>query len=197
MNSKNTGIDQPRTTGWRETAPVVVSMWGNARMRIGPTAEATARWTSERRTVKSTTRTESRRKNNALDRKVADLMTRLYFDAKCGNAAAEYNLEKAGMIEMIFDQVAGEMRWGDNFWNDLRWMLTELGRRTKLIELKRIILRDPPLDIALRDAEYEATDVAERCWDPEGLGYVMLHNRILIHLDERVERIRAAQNSGL
>jgi hypothetical protein len=56
--------------------------------------------------------------NNVLDRKLDELMSRLYYDAMCGRAAAEYNLEKAGMIEMIFGHVAGQMRDGDNFWDD-------------------------------------------------------------------------------
>jgi hypothetical protein len=177
--------------GQKETA-LVVSMWGSASMRVGPTAEATARWTSEHHGIGK----NPIRRKSALDRKISDLMSRLYFDAKCGRAAAEYNLEKAGMIEMIFDQIAGEMRNGDNYWDDIRWMLSELGRRTKLSELRRIILRDPPLEIALRDAEDEAAEVAERCEDPVffGLDTVALHERILAHLDERVERIRAAQN---
>jgi hypothetical protein len=161
-------------------------------MRVGPTAGATARWTYEHRTVGK----NAIRENSALDQKVSSLMSRLYFDAKCGNAAAEYNLERAGMIEMIFDQVAGEMRDGDNYWNDIRWTLTELGRRTKLIELKRIILRDPPLAIALRDAEDEAADVGARREHPEYFGYDKVHERILAHLKERVERIRAARDSG-
>jgi hypothetical protein len=161
-------------------------------MRTGPTAEATARYTNEHRMVGK----NAIRKKDALDRKVSGLMSRLYLDAKCGQAAAEYNLEKAGMIEMIFDQVAGEMRHGDNFWNDIRWMVTGLGRRTKLGELKRIILRDPPLEIAVRDAEDETTEVADRCGDLLYFGFDTgpLHKRILAHLEERVERIRAAQS---
>jgi hypothetical protein len=114
MKSENADINQSQN----QTAPVVVSMWGNASMRVGPTAGATARWTNEHRMVG---KSKIRRKD-ASDRKVSNLMSRLYFDAKCGNAAAEYNLEKAGMIEMIFDQAAGEMRDGDNYWNDIRWM---------------------------------------------------------------------------
>jgi hypothetical protein len=137
------------------------------------------------------------RRESGIDVQLENLMRRLYFSAKCGNAAAEYNLEKAGVIEMTQGHAAGQMQTGDNHWGDYRWDLTELGNRTKLADLKRIILRDPPLVIALRDAEYEAADVAERCRDPEGLGYVTLHKRILVHLDERVERIRAEQNSGL
>jgi hypothetical protein len=161
-------------------------------MRVGPTAEATARYTSEHCMVENNVI----RAKDTLDRKISDLMSHLYFDAKCGQAAAEYNLEKAGMIEMIFDQVAGEMRVGDNYWNDIRWMLTELGRRTKLTELRSIILRDPPLEIAVRDAEDEATDISGRRAEPVffGVDTVTLHERILAHLDERVERIRGTQS---
>jgi hypothetical protein len=137
------------------------------------------------------------RRDSDIDVQLENLMRRLYFSAKCGNAAAEYNLEKAGVIEMTQGHAAGQMQMGDNHWGDYRWDLTELGNRTKLTDLERIILRDPPLEIALRDAEYEAADVAERCRDPECFGYVTLHKRILSHLDERAERIRAAQNLGL
>ncbi len=93
----------------------------------GPTAEATARWVSEHTRIRAVTSlgrdtTEmSGRKNSVLDSKVAELMTSLYNDARCGRAAAEYNLEKAGMIEMIFGHVAGRMRDCDNFWDDTRW----------------------------------------------------------------------------
>jgi hypothetical protein len=69
--------------------------------------------------------------NNVFDRKVGELIARLYWDTKCGRAAAEYNLKEAAMIEMIFGHVVGEMHDGDNFWDDLRWMLTERGRCTR------------------------------------------------------------------
>jgi hypothetical protein len=36
--------------------------------------------------------------NNVFDREIDELISRLYWDAKCGRAAAEYNLKKAGMI---------------------------------------------------------------------------------------------------
>jgi hypothetical protein len=123
-----------------------------------------------------------------------NLVRRLYFGAKCGNAAAEHNLANVGVIEMVQGHVAGQMREGDNYWEDSRWEITELGGRIKLTDLKRIILRDPPLAIAIRDAEDEARDVAVRGEDPAFFGYVTTHKRILAHLNERVERIRAAQN---
>ena len=90
-------------------------------------------------------------------------MTGLYWEAKCGRAAAEYNLKKAGMIETISGHVAGQMRDGDNFWDDIRWTLTERGRRAGMADLQRVILSDPPLEIALWDAQDEAADVAGGC----------------------------------
>jgi hypothetical protein len=85
------------------------------------------------------------------------------------------------------------MRDGDNSWEDTRWMVTELGKRTSMPELKRIVLRDPPLDVALRDAEEEACDVADDCGGCEPDDPILLmHERILAHLRDRVERIRAA-----
>jgi hypothetical protein len=124
------------------------------------------------------------------------LIRRLYCGAKCGNAAAEHNLEKAGVIEMIQGHVAGQMREGDNFWGDLRWKLTELGRRTGMAKARIIILRDPPLEIALRDAMDEASDIADGCggYQPDH-PYVLMHRRILEHLLDRIERIRASGRS--
>src|SRR6516165_6179 len=58
-------------------------------IRDAPTAEATARWEREY---------DSR---DALDRAVHHLQSNLYWRALVGWAASEYNLEKAGMIEMI------------------------------------------------------------------------------------------------
>ena len=101
----------------------------------GPTAEATARYISDHawtRDVISCGRVVLQmggRKKNGLDWKVADLMADLYLDARCGWAGAEYNLEKAGMIEMLFGHVAGQVDDGDCFWDDVRWTLTDRGRR--------------------------------------------------------------------
>jgi hypothetical protein len=131
--------------------------------------------------------------NNVFDRKLDELISRLYWDAKCGRAAAEYNLENAGMIEMISGHVAGQMRDGDNFWDDLRWTVTERGRRTSMADLQRIILCDPPLEIALWDAKDEAADVAGDCGGELGDPILMNHQRILDHLEERAERILAAE----
>jgi hypothetical protein len=178
----------------------LVSIFDRASARTGPTAEATARYVYEHtmvRAVNSLGRVVSQtsaRKNSVLDRNVADLMSRLYFDAKCGRAAAEYNLEKAGMIEMIFGHVAGQMGDGDNFWDDIRWTLTERGRCTSMAKLQRIILRDPPLEIALWDVKDEADDVAGDCGGSEPGGpFPATHYRILAHLSIRTERILAAE----
>jgi hypothetical protein len=130
---------------------------------------------------------------SSADMQLEELMRHLYFSAKCGNAAAEHNLENAGVTEIVQGHVAGKMREGDNYWGDCRWQLSELGKRTKLTDLKDTILRDPPLEIAMLDAEDEAKDVAARTENPVVLGYVTVHKRILAHLNEIVERIRAAQ----
>ena len=132
-------------------------------------------------------------KNWRFDRRLDELISRLYWDAKCGRAAAEYNLEKAGLIEMISGHVAGQMRDGDNFWDDLRWTLTERGKCTSMADLERIVLRDPPLEIALWDAKDEAADVADNCGGEPGDPILMTHQRILAHLEKRAERIVAAK----
>jgi hypothetical protein len=132
--------------------------------------------------------------NNVFDQKLDELISRLYWDAKCGRAAAEYNLEKAGIIEMISRHVAGQMRDGDNFWDDLRWTATKRGRRTSMADLQCIILLDPPLEIALWDAKDEAADVAGGCGGCEpGNLFLLKHQRILGHLEKRAERILAAE----
>jgi hypothetical protein len=122
------------------------------------------------------------------------LIRDLYFNARCGRAAAEYNLEKVGVIEMIQGFVAGEMRERDNWWDDLRWEVTNFGMRMSMAEARRIILRDPPLEIALWDAMFEARDIADGCGgcEPDDPS-VLQHRDILAHLLDRVERIRAAE----
>ena len=100
-----------------------------SKTKDGPTAEATARYISEHawtRDVISRGRVileMGDRKKDALDWKVAHLMADLFYAARCGWAGAEYNLEKAGMIEMLFDHVAGHVDDGDCFWADIRWTL--------------------------------------------------------------------------
>jgi hypothetical protein len=198
MKSEDTRKTQSQTAAAKETLPVVVPFCKNASTRNGPTAEATARWLNEHTEVSNVV-TLGRavtqlggRKNDVLDQRVSDLMSDLYFDAKCGHAGAEYNLEREGMIAMIFGHVAGQMRNGDNSWEDTRWTVTELGKRTSIAQLKRIVLRDPPLDVALRDAEEEACDVADDCGGCEPDDPILLmHEHILAHLRDRVERIRA------
>ena len=147
-------------------------------IRDAPTAEATARWEREY---------DSRRGRDDAVRKLA---TNLYWSARVGRAAAEVNLEKAGMIEMISGQHAGVMLNTDPYWDDLRWTLTDRGRRASDAKLERIMLRDPPLEIAEWDAEDEANDVAGDCGghdidSPE----LALHQRISVNFDKRAERI--------
>jgi hypothetical protein len=64
-------------------------------------------------------------------------------------------------------------------------------------ELQRIMLRDPPLEIALADMELEAEDVADNCGGCEpGDELLLEHKRILDHLRMRVERIAATEKCG-
>ena len=109
-----------------------------------------------------------------------------------GYGAAEYNLANAGMIEMIFGHTAGKYHKDENTWTDGRWTLTQLGRQASMAELERIIVQDPPLEIALADAELEAEDVADNCGGCEpGDELLLEHKRILDYLRRRVERIAA------
>jgi hypothetical protein len=126
------------------------------------------------------------------DSDVESLTFDLYYSGQVGLAAAEYNLEKADLIEMIQGHRAGQMAGDgtDNYWCDCRWTLTELGKRASMALLERMMLRDPPLEIAEQDAEEEANDVATDCGgcdleDPR----LAIHRRILANLDERAERI--------
>jgi hypothetical protein len=148
-------------------------------IRDAPTAEATARWDREYQS------------RQARDRAVHDLQSDLYYSARVGRAAAEYNLERAGMIEMINGHHAGVMLPTDNYWDDLRWTLSDRGRRTSDSQLESIMLRDPPIEIAESDAEDEANDLATDCGgcdidDP----CLAQHRRISVNLDKRAERIR-------
>jgi hypothetical protein len=166
----------------------------------GPTAEATARYISDHawtRDVISCGRVVLQmggRKKNGLDWKVADLMADLYLDARCGWAGAEYNLEKAGMIEMLFGHVAGQVDDGDCFWDDVRWTLTDRGRRASTAKLERIMVRDPSLEIALWDSRDEADCLAGDYVDCKSVdSTLMTHKRIPAHLEQRVERILAQE----
>src|SRR6516164_4908574 len=150
------------------------------RKMCGPTLEATNRWNA----LSS--------KQLLRDSKVEKLMHDLYFSGQVGWAAAEYNLQKAGLIEMIYGHHAGQMSTdgSGNCWCDCRWTLTERGKRASIARLERVMLRDPPLEIAEWDAEAEADDVATDCGgcdvdDP----WLAIHRRILFNLDKRAERI--------
>ena len=118
-------------------------------------------------------------------------MADLFYTGQVGWAAAEYNLEKAGLIEMIYGYCAGQISFErlDNYWCDCRWTLTSRGRRASMVRLERVMLRDPPLEVAELDAELEASDVATDCGgrdvdDP----WLAIHRRILVNLDRRAEK---------
>jgi hypothetical protein len=129
------------------------------------------------------------RDSRDLERVVLDL----HADGKCGRAAAEYNLVKAGAIEVASGHVPGHLREDDVFFEHSEWKLTEVGKRASTNTLRRIILRDPPLEIALWDAMNEARDVADNCGGCEPDDPLLLeHRRLLAHLLDRGERIRAA-----
>jgi hypothetical protein len=159
------------------------------RKLCGPTLEATKRWNahSSRQLLR--------------DDKVEKLMFDLYYSGRVGLAAAECNLEKAGLIEMIQGHRAGRMSsdGSDNHWCDCRWILTERGKRASMARLERVMLGDPPLEIAEWDAEAEANDVATDCGgcdvdDPR----LAIHRRNLVNLDKRAERIcqKSKMNNG-
>jgi hypothetical protein len=117
----------------------------------------------------------------------------LHSDAKCGRAAAEYNLVKAGAIEVASGHVPGHLRLDNVFFEHSEWKLTEFGKRASTAALTGIILQDPPLEIALWDAMFEARDVADNCGGCEPDDPLVLeHRRLPAHLLERVGRIRAA-----
>jgi hypothetical protein len=117
----------------------------------------------------------------------------LHADGKCGRAAAEYNLAKAGATEVASGHVPGHLREDDVFLEHSEWKLTELGKRASADSLTSIILQDPPLEIALWDAMNEARDVAGNCGGCEPDDPLLLEHRLLLaHLLERVERIRCS-----
>ena len=87
----------------------------------------------------------------------------------------------------------GCSRDDDVFFEHSKWKLTELGRSASTDTLRSIILQDPPLEIALWDAMFEARDVGDNCGGCEPDDPLLLeHRRLLAHLLDRVERIRAA-----
>jgi hypothetical protein len=127
------------------------------------------------------------------------LMSDLVYAGHAGWAAAEYNLVKAGLIEMAHGHVSGLMRKEHNYWCDLRRTLTKRGRRTSAARFERVMKADPPLWIAEQDAEEEAHDyrrLAEELDDPrvhtdrDDEEWVARHLRVSIELDKRAERIR-------
>jgi hypothetical protein len=135
----------------------------------------------------------SRSQNNGAIGELERLVLALHADGKCGRAATEYNLVKAGAIEVASEHVPGCLRDDDVFFEHSKWKLTELGRSASTNTLRSIILQDPPLEIALWDAMFEARDVGDNCGGCEPDDPLLLeHRRLLAHLLDRVERIRAA-----
>jgi hypothetical protein len=126
------------------------------------------------------------------DRSLEQFVFDLHAEGKCGRAAAEYNLVKAGAIEVASGHVPGHLRDDDVFFEHSEWRLTELGKNGNADALKTIILQDPPLEIALWDAMNEARDVADNCGGCQPDDPLLFeHHRVLAHLLDRVERIRA------
>jgi hypothetical protein len=129
-------------------------------------------------------------KGTTTEQTLDDLMWDLYFASRIGMGAAEYILEKAGIIEMDQGHVAGIFIEGrSNGWCDCRWILTDSGRRADKAQLESIMLADPRLEIAVRDAELEASIIADMA-DCEGDGALDGHRRNLVALNERAQRAK-------
>jgi hypothetical protein len=124
-------------------------------------------------------------RNQALDKLMLDLV----YAGETGWATAEFNLAKAGLIEMIQGHEPGLMREGDNGWADLRWTLSDLGRRTRKARLERVMKADPPLWVAEQDADEEAQDYQQTfAHDPDSY-WAATHRYMSNNLDKRAERI--------
>jgi hypothetical protein len=149
-------------------------------------------------TLNSVSRRKKRRTNATTqnDTAVSELkhfVMELYCDGRCGCAAAEYNLVKAGAIEVASKHVPGHLREDQTFFFDSKWKLTELGERAGTAPLTSIILQDAPLEIALWDAMSEARNVSRNCGGCEPNDpFLLQRRRMLAHLLERVDRVRAA-----
>jgi hypothetical protein len=135
------------------------------------------------------------RSDNALEM----LMTDLVYAGRVGWAAGEFNLVKTGLIEMIQGHVAGLMRKDDNYWCDLRWTLTDRGRRTTAARFERVMKADPPLWVAEQDAEEEVHDYRRLAEELDDTGvraesddeeWVVRHRPMSISLKKRAESIR-------
>jgi hypothetical protein len=125
------------------------------------------------------------------DNSVEKLMLDLVYGGHAGWAAAEFNLVEAGLIEMIQGHQPCLMREGDNAWMDLRWTLTDLGRRTRKARFELVMKSDPPLWAAEQDAEEEAQDYQQNFADGDPDDYwTAIHRHMSIRLDKRAERIR-------
>jgi hypothetical protein len=82
-------------------------------------------------------------KKDAPAEQLQKLIYHLYRDAKCGQGGAEFNLAEADCIEMLYDYVPGVMRERDNWWEDMRWVITDKGMDVSVPTLTFVILRDP------------------------------------------------------
>jgi hypothetical protein len=73
---------------------------------------------------------------------------------------------------------------------DLRWALTDLGRRTRKARFELVMKADPPLWAAEQDAEEEAQDYQQNFADGDPDDYwAAIHRRLSNKLDDRAERI--------
>jgi hypothetical protein len=117
----------------------------------------------------------------------------LHSDAKCGLGSGGVQSCEGGCDRGGLRTCARNLRDDDVFFEHSRWKLTEPGRSASTDTLRSIILQDPPLEIALWDAMFEARDVGDNCWGCEPDDPLLSeHRRLLAHLLDRVERIRAA-----
>jgi hypothetical protein len=124
------------------------------------------------------------------DNEVSDLMMKLVYAGETGWAMAEFNLAKAGLIEMIHGHQPGLMRERDNGWMDLRWTLTDLGRCTRKARFELVMKADPPLWVAEQDAEEEARDYQQTFADVDPDDYwAAIHRHMSNKFDNRAERI--------
>jgi hypothetical protein len=124
------------------------------------------------------------------DKAVSDLMMDLVYAGETGWATAEFNLANAGLIEMIQGHQPGLMRKGDNGRMDLRWTLTDLGRRTRKTRFVLVMKSDPPLWVAEQDAEEEAQDYQQTFADADPDDqWAAIHRQMSNKLDDRAERI--------
>jgi hypothetical protein len=119
--------------------------------------------TRQRKAKKVDKRSPTNKRRTGEEIALESFVLGIHAEGKCGRAAAEYNLVKAGAIEVASGHVPGHLRGDNVFFEHSGWKLTELGKCASEAALTKIILRDPPLEIALWDALSEARDVADNC----------------------------------